>query len=311
MRSEGSRLAGLLPSALKRFFYSPFLAHLIVIRRCNLSCAYCNEYDHSSQPIPAAVLEKRLLKLRELGTFGICLTGGEPTLHPDLPHLIQKCRDLRFFRVGLITNGFTLKPELIHKFNGAGLHEMQISIDGVQENRATRKVLDNLKEGLDCLHRHADFEVVVSGVIGSCPAEEVLEVISYTRSLGFIPRVLLVHDETGSLKLTADEAQVFKEIIQQIPRSWRDFTRYRETLVRNGQAPFKCRAGSRYLYVDEDGLVSWCSQTRSYWSKPLAKYGFSDLAEQFYAYKDCHGSCTLGCVRSCSQLDGWRSQREH
>ena len=37
-------------------------------------------------------------------------------------------------------------------------------------------------------------------------------------------------------------------------------------------APFKCRAGSRYLYIDEFGNVNWCSQTRTVWSKPLANY---------------------------------------
>ena len=33
-----------------------------------------------------------------------------------------------------------------------------------------------------------------------------------------------------------------------------------------------------------------------------------DLREQFYRYKPCHATCTLGCARSASQLDNWRSQ---
>ena len=58
---------------------------MVVIRRCNLSCGYCSEFDKTSDPVPFEILEKRLEKLKELGTFGISLTGGEPTLHPDLP----------------------------------------------------------------------------------------------------------------------------------------------------------------------------------------------------------------------------------
>jgi molybdenum cofactor biosynthesis enzyme MoaA len=50
---------------------------LVVIRRCNLSCGYCSEYDKFSDLVPAEVLEKRLLKFKELGTFGISLTGGD------------------------------------------------------------------------------------------------------------------------------------------------------------------------------------------------------------------------------------------
>ncbi len=54
---------------------------MVVIRRCNLSCGYCSEYDKSSEPVPVEVLEDRLRKIKELGTFGISLTGGEPTRH--------------------------------------------------------------------------------------------------------------------------------------------------------------------------------------------------------------------------------------
>ena len=30
----------------------PVMAHIIPIRRCNLSCTYCNEYDDFSKPVP-------------------------------------------------------------------------------------------------------------------------------------------------------------------------------------------------------------------------------------------------------------------
>jgi MoaA/NifB/PqqE/SkfB family radical SAM enzyme len=66
-----------VPNAFFRARYAPFLAQMVVIRRCNLSCGYCSEYDKFSDPVPAEVLEKRLLKLKELGTFGISLTGGD------------------------------------------------------------------------------------------------------------------------------------------------------------------------------------------------------------------------------------------
>src|SRR4051794_2139121 len=81
-----------------RVRYSPFLTQMVVIRRCNLSCGYCSEFDKTSQPVAVDLLEARLQKLKELGTFGISLTGGEPTLHPELPRLIRRCRELRFFR---------------------------------------------------------------------------------------------------------------------------------------------------------------------------------------------------------------------
>jgi MoaA/NifB/PqqE/SkfB family radical SAM enzyme len=298
------------PNLFSRLRYSPFLVQMVVIRRCNLACGYCSEFDKTSEPVPVELIEKRLEKLRELGTFGISLTGGEPTLHPDLPRLIRKCRALGFLRTGMISNGFFLRPELIEKLNAAGLQEMQISIDGVQRNATTEKVLDNLKKRLLALRAHARFRVTVSGVIGAAPAEEAEEVVAFARELGFTPRVLLVHDENGQLKLKSEEVKAFQRIVDTLPKSWMDFSSYRKRLVRHGKAPFKCRAGSRYLYIDEFGNVNWCSQTRTVWSKPLTDYTPADLREQFYAYKSCNETCTLGCARSASQLDNWRAWGE-
>src|SRR5215475_4175067 len=297
-----------VPPISFRLGYSPFLAHIVIIRRCNLSCGYCSEYDKVSDPIPVEVLEKRLRKLRSLGTFGISLTGGEPTLHPSLPQLIRKCRELGFFRTGMISNGFLLRPDSIEALNEAGLQEMQISIDGVEANDTTQKVLSNLKKRLRWLREHARFRVIVSGVLGGCPAGNEEEVLAFAKQMGFIPRVLLLHDSEGQLKPSNGEVKTFEKIVRQLPKTVVDFSNYRKRLVREGSAPFKCRAGSRYLYIDEYGNVNWCSQTRTVWSKSLMDYTTSDLREQFYRYKACHVTCTLGCARSASQLDNWRSQ---
>ena len=83
---------------------------------------------------------------------------------------------------------------------------------------------------------------------------------------------------------------------------------YRTRLLETGSAPFKCRAGSRYLYVDEQGHVHWCSQTRSHGGIPLAEYGPEHLARAFDTVKPCASSCTLGCARTQSAYDEWRDQ---
>jgi MoaA/NifB/PqqE/SkfB family radical SAM enzyme len=296
------------PGIFSRLRYSPFLAQLVIIRRCNLSCSYCSEFDKVSNPIPTEILQERLWKLKSLGTFGVSLTGGEPTLHPHLPDLIRTCRKLGFFRTGMISNGFLLRPQLIEALNEAGLQEMQISIDGVEANGTTQKVLANLKKRLQWLREHARFRVIVSGVLGACPPHEAEEVLSFARQMGFIRRVLLLHDSNGQMKSSNGEVKTFEKIVGQLPKTVVDFSNYRKRLVRDGSAPFKCRAGSRYLYIDEFGKVNWCSQTRDAWSKDLMDYTCDDLREQFYQYKPCHATCTLGCARSTSQVDIWRAQ---
>ncbi len=294
---------------LQRVRFSPWFTQLVVIRKCNLSCTYCNEFDKTSEPVPLEILKQRANKLKELGAFSINLTGGEPTLHPDLPELIRYCRyDLKFLKTTMISNGFYLKRELIEKLNEAGLQDMQISIDGVKPNDMTVKVLDSLRKRLDSLKEFAKFNVVVSGVVGSCPPEESFEVIQYAKNMKFKPRVLLIHDHDGQVKLNASALAVYKRIKKLIPRSFPEFTDYKDRIIEKGSAPFKCRAGSRYLYVDENGIVSWCSQTRDVFRKNLMDYSYEDLKREFYTYKSCQDRCTLGCVRAASSVDHWRGQ---
>ena len=45
----------------------PVLAHLIPIRRCNLSCTYCNEFDDFSKPVPTEVMLERVTNI-SMGT---------------------------------------------------------------------------------------------------------------------------------------------------------------------------------------------------------------------------------------------------
>lgn len=296
------------PSMLFRLRYSPILAQLVVIRRCNLACRYCFEYDDRSPPVETAVLEGRLHTLRELGTFGITLTGGEPTLHPDLPRLIRRCRELGFLRTGLISNGMRMTPSMIRALNEAGLQELQISIDGVRPNATTEKVLDRLRTRLEWLRDEARFHITVSGVIGACPPDEAEEIVDFAARLGFTPRLGVMTDEQGQVRLRPDELAAWRRITRRLPRTWMDFRGFRNELVATGRSPFKCRSGSRYLYVDEAGLVAWCSQTRSLWSRPLDTYRLEDLQEQFETAKPCQDSCAIGCVRQASQLDEWRPQ---
>jgi MoaA/NifB/PqqE/SkfB family radical SAM enzyme len=296
------------PPLLTRLRYSPFVANLIVTRRCNLACGYCNEYDRDSEPVAVELLEERLLRLRALGTFGISLSGGEPTLHPELVRIVRRCRALGFLRTGLISNGMLLTPALIRALGDAGLQELQLSIDGAHANATTEKVLDHLHKRLGWLRDHARFRVTVSGVVGACPPAEVAAVIDAAERMGFVPRLGIAHDETGRLAASRDDLSAYDALARRLPRTWMDFVDHRRALIRDGRAPFKCRAGSRYLYVDEEGHVSWCSQTRGAWSKPLADYTVDDLRAQFHSYKPCQDACTLGCVRSASQLDGWRAQ---
>src|SRR5262245_54316786 len=108
----------------------PITAHVIPIRRCNLACRYCNEYDEKSPPVPTAEMLRRIDCLANLGLSILTFSGGEPLLHPDLDDLIRRVRK-RGMMATVITNGFLLNEQRIERFNRAGLDHLQISIDNV------------------------------------------------------------------------------------------------------------------------------------------------------------------------------------
>ncbi len=289
--------------------YGPFLAQIIVTRRCNLSCGYCSEYDKTSAPVPFDVLQPRLEKLRQLGTWALSLMGGEPTMHPDLLRIVGEMRRLGFRRRMMTTNAVLLTREMIEGLNREGLTDVSVSVDGVKPNSTTVKVLDTIKKRLELLSKHARFKFVMSAVIGSSSREEVLEVVDFAQAHGFQPRILLIHDANGQLRLTPAELALYTEVKRKVGRAAREAHDYRERLIQTGEAAFRCRAGARYLYIDEMGMVRWCAQTRSGFGKILLDYSLDDLRQQFYSWKSCSTKCSVGCVRTASAFDEWRSQK--
>ncbi|RMG96630.1 MAG: radical SAM protein [Deltaproteobacteria bacterium] len=293
---------------IDRLRFAPFLVQMVVVRRCNLSCGYCNEYDGASPPVPTEDLEARLRSVRRLGAFSVEFTGGEPMLHPDVVHLVRYARSLGIPRVRMISNAYLLNADRVRALSDAGLDHLQISVDGVEPNDVTVKVLRPLRPKLRAVAEHARFRVTLSAVVGAAPLEEVREVVRFAREHGFRPRVLLLHGEDGQLALDEETLRAYADLQRDLSALYREAGDYRARLARGRPAPFKCRAGARYLYVDEFGNVHWCSQQRSHLSKPLEAYTVDDLVEQFYTPKPCNPQCTLGCARSSSKVDRWRPQ---
>ena len=139
----------------------PIMAHIIPIRRCNLSCTYCNEYDDFSKPVPVDTMMRRVDYLGRLKTGIITLSGGEPLLHPELDQIISHIRRVGAL-AGLITNGYLLMPDRIQQLNEAGLDYLQISIDNVMPDDVSKKSLKVLDKKLQMLAEHAHFHVNIN-----------------------------------------------------------------------------------------------------------------------------------------------------
>src|SRR5438093_7171884 len=180
------------------FTRHPVLAHIIPIRRCNLTCSYCNEYDAFSKPVPVDVMSRRIDRLASFGTSIITISGGEPLLHPELEAIIRHIRK-RGMIAGMITNGYLLTPQRIESLNQAGLEHLQISIDNVRPDDVSKRSLKVLDQKLELLASYAEFHVNINSVIGAGVVEQWDAVAIGKRAveLGFTSTVCLIHDGSG------------------------------------------------------------------------------------------------------------------
>jgi MoaA/NifB/PqqE/SkfB family radical SAM enzyme len=287
----------------------PVLVHLVVTRRCNLACTYCNEYDHSSEPVPLEALASRVDRLAALGTGIVTLSGGEPLMHPLLEGVIRRVRSHGML-AGMITNGYLLTAARIRQLNDAGLDHLQISIDNVKPGPVSRKSLKVLDRKLQLLSEWADFHVNINSVAGAGDSDpqDALVVAMRAIELGFTSTVGLLHDSSGQMMpLSPRERQVFSQIHAMAKRSYSRFNDFQENLAGGRPNQWRCRAGARYMYICEDGLVHYCSQQRGWPATPLEQYTAGDIRREFLTEKSCAPSCTISCVHQISYLDCWRS----
>ena len=287
----------------------PLLAHIIPIRRCNLACKYCNEFDDRSKAVPSAEMFRRVDKLAELGTAVITISGGEPLLHPDLDLIIRRIRHQGVI-TGLITNGYLLTAERIQRLNKAGLEWLQISIDNVMPDEISKKSLKVLDRKLELLAEHAYFHVNINSVVGGGVKnpQDALVIGRRAVELGFSSTVGIIHDGGGQLQpLNEEERQVYQAMKSLEKRSFTRINQFQENIARGRPNDWKCRAGARYLYICEDGLVHYCSQQRGYPAIPLENYTIDHIRREYVTEKSCAPHCTVSCVHQVSIFDRWRA----
>src|ERR1700689_5106196 len=287
----------------------PVLAQIVPARFCNLSCGYCNEYDKVSEPVPLAEMLRRIDHLGRLGTAMIGISGGEPLTHPDLDQIIRRMRKTGAI-AGMITNGYLLNLDRIERLNAAGLDHMQISIDNVIPDEISKKSLKVLDKKLQMLAEHAEFHVNINsgGGGGIHHPTDAIEVAKRAVALGFTSTVGIIHDASGQLQpLSEQEQHIFLQVRDMGKKNYARMNYFQDNIAAGKENKWKCRAGARYLYICEDGLVHYCSQKRGYPATHLEKHTVEDIRREFITEKGCAPRCTVACVHYTSYMDFWRA----
>jgi len=158
------------------------LGYIQVVRHCNHFCGFCSNpttpYTHDLASMRALVDD-----LVRRGYFGVILTGGEPTLHPELPAVVAYARD-QGLHVRMITNGWRLGDRAFaRELTAAGLRLVHVSIYSVRPEiearlRGLEGTLPRAFAALDAAAA-AGIEVNVNCVINRLNADHLDENVRY------------------------------------------------------------------------------------------------------------------------------------
>jgi hypothetical protein len=164
------------------------------------------------------------------------------------------------------------------------------------------------------LAEHAEFHVNINSVVGGGIADpnDALTVSERALALGFSSTIGIIHDGSGQLKPLGDaERAVWDRVRNLTRRSYSRFNHFQEAIANGKPNDWRCRAGARYVYICEFGLVHYCSQQRGYPGVPLADYKTADVKREFLTEKSCAPNCTISCVHQVSYIDHWRAPQKN
>ena len=178
--------------------FRPLVTNFYITKRCNLRCRYC--YPPGDEPEVATAVALELLEKIRPHNPVLNLTGGEPLLHPGLPALLRKARELQFFPLILSTNGIMIERVLNH------LHYVDhliISLDSVAESAndllsgvpgATRQIVESIRL-CAALAPQNDYRLSLHAALAPETIDGVEELVGFCESLGI---TLSVSPEHGS-----------------------------------------------------------------------------------------------------------------
>jgi MoaA/NifB/PqqE/SkfB family radical SAM enzyme len=158
------------------------IGYIQVVRHCNHFCGFCSNpttpYVHTFETMKVLVDD-----LVDRDYFGVILTGGEPSLHPELPRIARYASD-RGLHVRMITNGWRLAdPEFAQEMAEAGLKIAHVSVYSVRPDveerlRGTAGTLEKAFAAVDNANRYG-IEVNINCVINRLNADHLDENIRH------------------------------------------------------------------------------------------------------------------------------------
>jgi MoaA/NifB/PqqE/SkfB family radical SAM enzyme len=278
-----------------------FNVNLEVTKRCNARCDFCDYWKEA----PAEELADYVPVLRRLQPLSVSLTGGEPLLRKDLAEIVASLRrNFGFLVIGLITNGWLLTPDRGRELWEAGLDELSISLDYLDERHDRERGLPGLTRHILAVIpalKEAGVKVCFNLVIKKGNYREIPAFLERAAALGV--RVSL---STYNCWRTGNDRHMLGPedlpALQKVLAYAKDFKRHRDTLASSdfyldhvseffrNRGVAGCTAGLNWVQVTPDGMIKRCSDQPvachyTHWRPD--RFGPTDCRRCWYA---CRGA---------------------
>lgn len=290
--------------------------------RCNLSCRHCGSDCKSSSTIPDMPADDFLKVAASLlphidpHLVSIVITGGEPLVRDDLEYVGRKLYDMEF-PWGIVTNGLLLTEQRLNSLRKAGLHNITISLDGLEENhnwmRNHPKSFERAVEAIRMVAKEPELNFDVVTCVNRRSLPELHELKELLISAGVKRWRLFTIFPSGraaqypDFETTGRETDELMEFIVDTRKEGRihpsfcceGFMAGYEGLVRDHF--FECRAGISVASVLLDGGIGACPSIRAdYRQGNIYEDDFWDVWQNRYqAYRD-RGWMKTGICDDCS-----------
>ena len=267
----------------------PFVVACYVDSKCNLRCPYCCFGIPAGSQLRSRYDFEEILSCRDMTledfkklaanklfkkSLALVLSGGEPTLNPDLFPIISYAKDF-FPMIHLTTNG-TMLGAYMDKISESGLTHINISLDApdIEEYKKMRigengelvfqKVTENIKKLVELKKsKRLPLQIVISSVAGKLNYKKMGEMIEFGRSLGAdsvnLQNICGFNCEALSNQTIMTEDGDIMLYIKDLQKKYSDYNVAYPRVCLTDKSIRGCRQPFDSITLDADGNVGPCS----------------------------------------------------
>lgn len=308
----------------------PLKISMNLTKKCNLRCIQCfsNSGELKEKELTTKQMYNLFSKMREHGTFYICLGGGEPLTRPDLIDILKDGKKKQL-AVSIVSNGLLLTKELIEQLNECDVDYFWVSFEGLKDNHEKLRgkgTFDRTIEKLELLQKYYKGRTALRMSINNFNIDEIEDIVKIAEKydidlVRFTPLLSFGRAEGKELTINQEQYIYFLNKVKNIKSNKVEiiYPNKPNNKFWAGTNGFGCHCGKEAIWIDECGNVSPCFfwgdnyfvgniKDTSYeilCNRCIEKSCFSgnDICKKCKNYLICRGGCRARSLFEYGNLD--------